>query len=355
MTAASNTKIRAALFGMGRMGKNHLRVLRESPRFELVAVVDPVAPQPDAEARKGVRFVRSIDELPDDAYDCAVVATPTVHHYAVALELIRRGKHLLVEKPLASGFKECAELVHEASTRNLKLAVGHVERFNPAVRKLREVIASGLIGTPIHFSVTRVGGYPETLTQGNNVLIDLAVHDFDVLRSLLGPLRIGASVCHSTVQEGICDTAEILMSSSSGASATVHVNWITPTKIRTIRVTGTRAVLFVDYMLQTCTMNGGNLLHGQPEQSAAFERLIEMYKNTDRIEFGITKEEPLRVQLEQFHQLLLNGDPGNLCLGGDASAALLLAQRAFADWNAQKPVAAAPPSSTMPREDAEWI
>jgi UDP-N-acetylglucosamine 3-dehydrogenase len=300
--------------------------------------------------------LRSIDDLKDSEFDCAVVATPTVLHHPVAIELIRRGKDLMVEKPLASTFDDCADLVSAATQKGVKMAVGHVERFNPVIRKLREVIASGLIGTPIHFSVTRVGGYPETLTQGNNVLIDLAVHDFDVLRSMLGPLRISASICHSTVQEGICDTAEILLSGATGTSATVHVNWVTPTKIRTIRVTGTRAVLFVDYILQTCTMVGGNLLDTRMEQSAPFDRLVELYKNTDRIEFGVQKQEPLRVQLEQFYTLLTEGTPGNLCMGAEASAALLLAQRAFANWEGQKPRTIPPPSAAaLPREDSDWI
>src|SRR6185295_8566276 len=95
----------------------------------------------------------------------------------------------------------------------VRLAVGHVERFNPAIRKLREVIRGGWLGEPIHFSFTRIGGYPETIPEGNNVLLDLAVHDVDVLRSLVGPVKVNASLCHSTWKPGVLDTSEIVLES----------------------------------------------------------------------------------------------------------------------------------------------
>lgn len=326
---ATHKKLRVVLVGLGRMGKNHFRVLRQHSRFELVAVVERVGPAPDPAELGATRFLRELSELDEIDFDCAVVATPTVTHFDVASALVERGKHVLVEKPLASSFEKSAQLVELARQRGTHLVVGHVERFNPAVRKLREAIREGWIGTPIHFNVTRVGGWPETLVSENNVVVDLAVHDIDVLRSLLGPLRLEASLCHATVQPGVCDTAEILLTSRTGVSVTVHVNWITPTKIRQLRVTGTRAVCFVDYMLQTVTLVGGDLLKNKVEHSVPFDQLIEMYKNSDRIEFGIKKEEPLKVELEQFHALITTGERGDLCLGADASRAVLLADRAL--------------------------
>jgi UDP-N-acetylglucosamine 3-dehydrogenase len=93
-------------------------------------------------------------------------------------------------------------------------------------------------------------------------------------------------------------------------------------------VTGTRGVCFVDYILQTCELFGGNLLEQSLPESAGYERLLEMYKTTDRIQFGVTKEEPLKAELDQFHDLLRTGEAGELCLGDDASRAVLLAERA---------------------------
>jgi len=233
--------------------------------------------------------------------------------------------------------------------------VGHVERFNPAVRKLREVMKEGFLGTPIHIAFTRIGGYPDTVLAGNNVILDLAVHDIDVLRMLVGPVRLEHSMCHVTWKEGVFDTAEIFLASTSGTSATVHVNWITPTKIRSIRVTGTRGVCFVDYMLQTCELFGGSLLKVSEPPNTGFAALQDVYRTSDRIQFGVRKEEPLRAQLMQFRSYLTDGGVGELCMGSDALAAVLLAERAVQVENTRSRPTSVPPRTDLPTLEDEWI
>ena len=346
-------KIKVVLVGLGRMGRNHLRVLRETPGYELAAVVDASAPPP---ADLGsVPFLRSIAELSAIDFEAAVIATPTATHREVALELIAMGKHLLIEKPIASTFTQGREVLAAAQAKGTKLVVGHVERFNPAVRKLREVMAEGFLGTPIHFAFTRIGGYPDTVLSGNNVILDLAVHDIDILRSLVGPVKLEHSMCHVTWREGVFDTAEIFLASSSGTSATVHVNWITPTKIRSIRVTGTRGVCFVDYMLQTCELFGGSLLKVSEPPNTGFAALQELYRTTDRIQFGVRKEEPLRAQLNQFRRFLIDGEVGELCTGSDALAAVLLAERAVHVESTRSRPKSIPPNRELPALDDEWV
>jgi UDP-N-acetylglucosamine 3-dehydrogenase len=349
----SSGKFRIALLGLGRMGRNHLRVTRLDPQFELVAVVDPVANVPAAELG-GAQLLRSMDELDKVQFDCAIIATPSSMHFDNAERLIRQRKHLLVEKPLCTVGSDATNLVALANEKGVKMAVGHVERFNPAVRKLREVIQAGFLGTPIHFSCTRVGGYPENLVPGNNVLLDLAVHDIDVVRSLIGPCKVEASVCHSTVKDGVLDTAEVFLASQKGPTASVHVNWITPTKIRSIRVTGTRGVCFVDYILQTCELFGGALLQAQQPGSVDFSRLLELYRNSDKITFGVNKEEPLRVQLNQFGRFLATGDRGELCVGADAVSAVLLAERSIR-LDARRHEEQAPETGAVPSLDAVYV
>jgi UDP-N-acetylglucosamine 3-dehydrogenase len=348
-------KIKIVLFGMGRMGRNHFRVTKLEPQFDLVAVVDPVSNATPAELG-GTRLLRSVEELAGIDYDAAIIATPSSMHFDNASALIDAGKHLLVEKPVCTSAADSIKLVEHAKSRGIKLAVGHVERFNPAVRKLREVLRQGFLGTPIHISVTRVGGYPENLLPGNNVLLDLAVHDIDVVRSLVGSLKVEASVCHSTVKEGVLDTAEVFLASPKGPTASVHVNWITPTKIRTIRVTGTRGVCFVDYILQTCELFGGALLNAKQPTDATFSELLELYRNSDKISFGVNKEEPLRVQINQFGRYLNTGDRGELCVGPDAVAAVLLAERSIR-LDARRHDSSAAPSNTdaVPTLDTEYV
>ena len=348
---AAPTKI--VLFGIGRMGKNHLRVLRETPGYELVGVIEAQAPAPGDLGT--IAFARSLAELGSVAFDAAVIATPTATHHALGMDLIALGKHLLVEKPIASTFEQGREMLAAAQAKGTKLVVGHVERFNPAVRKLREVMTEGFLGTPIHIAFTRIGGYPDTVLAGNNVILDLAVHDIDVLRMLVGPVRLEHSMCHVTWKEGVFDTAEIFLASSSGTSATVHVNWITPTKIRSIRVTGTRGVCFVDYMLQTCELFGGSLLKVSEPPNTGFAALQDVYRTSDRIQFGVRKEEPLRAQLMQFRTFLTDGVGGELCMGSDALAAVLLAERAVQVENTRSRPQSIAPRAELPALDDEWI
>jgi UDP-N-acetylglucosamine 3-dehydrogenase len=346
-------KLRIAMLGVGRMGKNHLRLTSESSDFELVAVVDPVFANP---LKPGVKLLRAPAELKGLDFDAAIVATPTATHRDVVLQLIEMKKHVLVEKPIASSFAHGQEVIAAAASAGVKVAVGHVERFNPVVRKLREIIRAGWLGDPIHFSFTRVGGYPETILEGNNVLLDLAVHDIDAFRSLVGQVRVEASLAHSTLRPGVLDTAEIVLASAAGPTASMHVNWVTPTKIRTLRVTGTRGVAFMDYILQSCELYGGNLTKRiEPPMTESFESLLEHYRSTDRVIFGVTKEEPLLVQLKQFAKYLRDGDAGELCLGEDALAAVLVAERAMASA-AKKHAPPAPGTERTPiTGDAVWL
>jgi UDP-N-acetylglucosamine 3-dehydrogenase len=323
---ANLERVNVILVGVGRMGRNHLRVTKESPHFHLRAVVDPALAGQEV---AGVKAYRSLDEVPVDDYEAAIVASPTETHHAVALALLNKGKHLLLEKPLAVTVDECNAIRDLAAQKRLKVAVGHVERFNPVVRKVLDIIKSDFIGTPIHFSFTRVGGWPDSVKDGSNVLIDLAVHDLDILQMLTGPVKVVAAVAHDTMRKSVFDTAEILLRADSGASASIHANWITPTKIRTLRVTGSKGVLVADLILQTATVHGGNLLRRGPEPKITdFAALAEDYRNSDRVEFNVRKEEPLRGQLEAFWHFL-RGEQTAISEIPEATLAVKLAQEAL--------------------------
>ncbi|MBI4706166.1 MAG: Gfo/Idh/MocA family oxidoreductase [Deltaproteobacteria bacterium] len=318
---------RTVLVGAGKMGRNHLRVLGEDARFRVAAVVDPQV-EKLLPGETSFRKATSLAELDAGDWDCAVVAVPTPAHAGCARELLERGRPLLVEKPLASTPAECAELVDMAERLGVPLAVGHLERLNPAVRKLAELLDGGWLGLPVHLSFTRVGGYPEAIEPGNNVLIDLAVHDLDVLRTLTGGVKVEASVCHSAWRTGVLDTAVNLLSTAGEPNASIHANWVTPAKIRTLRVTGTRGVCFVDYILQSCSMLGGNMLRRHFAGHYDFNSLLEEYRSTDRLELGVVKQEPLKIQLGELYRLL-TGEKNALCTAREGAAAVALADEAL--------------------------
>jgi UDP-N-acetylglucosamine 3-dehydrogenase len=315
-------KIKTVVFGAGKMGRNHVRTVQASSRFELVGVVDPALPPV-----QGAPCVKTMEELPA-AFDLAIVATPTASHYELGKKLLRAGKHVLMEKPLASTSKQALELAELARSLDKRFAVGHVERFNPAVHKLAEVIQSQILGKPIHFSFTRIGGYPQTVVDANDVILDLAVHDVDVFSSLCGDCTLVASQTHITTDRGVVDTATMLLRSASGVTADIHTNWITPSKIRQIRVTGTSGVCFVDYIMQTCEMFGGNLLTRLTPPDTDFAALRTTYANADKIHFGVETKEPLVLQLEQLARFIEHGETGRLCLADRAAATVAIAEAA---------------------------
>lgn len=305
-----NKRIKIVLIGIGSMGRNHLRVISQDNNFELVAIVDkssnilsiPV-PSPYTNSIKRIQDIRELNNLD---FECAVIATPTSTHFEIASQLLEMKKDILLEKPIGISFEEGIKLDELAIKVNQKLYIGHIERCNPAIQKLKQVIDSGLIGEAIHFATTRVGGYPENVKEGNNVLLDLAVHDLDIVNQLSGPFEIRSSICHSTWNPDVFDTSEILLTNARGASASIHVNWITPTKIRTTRVTGTKGVCLVDHIKQTCTLYGGMLDKSDKYNDNVFnfEQLKMAYKNSDMINFGVLKSEPLKNQLTEFYKAL---------------------------------------------------
>lgn len=324
---ASNAPVRVGLIGAGRMGMNHLRVIGNDPRFQLAVIVDPrPAPEAAAYIARGAALFDNLTALDRASIDAAIIAAPTPEHAGLTEILIRSGIACLVEKPLCSSYRDARRLASIARALKVPLAVGHVERFNPAVSCLRQVTRSGVLGTPIHYSFTRVGGYPGDADGKGNVLMDLAVHDLDLFRLFAGKPRVIASVCHCIRSPGVPDTAEVLLSSESAASASIHVNWVTATKMRNVRVTGTRGVALVDYMMQTCVVYGGSDIERRPPK-IEFSALVEDYKNIEHRKFDVKMLEPLQVQLDHFHRLLGN-EPNESCNGFEAAYSIRLAEQA---------------------------
>jgi UDP-N-acetylglucosamine 3-dehydrogenase len=315
-------KIRTCLFGLGHMGKNHLRVLQEDTRFELVAVIDPVtdALPPTASA------VPLYKHLPDDLkFDLAVVAAPTELHYALVTNLLQAGHNVFVEKPAASTQEQARELVALAEKKSLKLAVGNIERCNPVVGALRTVIQSGILGRLVHLNGLRAGGFPRNVKPGNNVILDLGVHELDLFRMFLGPLDIVHGIGHCTQTSSIYDAAEISVRSKKGVTGTVHVNWLTPQRMRSIRVTGSEGLCLVDYIQQTCELHGHNL----SKKNTPFQRLkwTTDAQGLDSTSVPVAQKESLKEQLDQLH-LYLNGDSHILAVGAELIESVSLVEQA---------------------------
>ena len=177
------TPLRVGVVGLGVMGKNHARVLSELPGVTLVGVADPDQAQVEfVTSRLGCAGFSSLEALLDAGIDALTVAAPTQLHTAISLAAIARGVHVLVEKPIAHTVEEGRRIIDAAEKAGVTLMVGHVERFNPAVQSIRQAIAGDDI---LSIQITRVGPFPPRMSD-IGVVIDLAVHDIDLIRWFTG-------------------------------------------------------------------------------------------------------------------------------------------------------------------------
>jgi len=234
--------LRGAVIGSGNMGRHHVRIMSQSKEAELAYVVDTnITAARDLCAQWGGEALSSIDELPK--IDVAVVAVPTQFHKEIALELIRRKVNLLIEKPLADNPKAAQEIVDAANQAGIVLAVGHVERFNPAVQELKQ-----RLDDPKMISIERLSPYQPRIK--DSVIYDLTVHDVDLACWLAGSEPIAIQAIGSAVFSNKIDVASAQIKFASGCIATLQTSRITQDKVRRILVSEPERFINVDMLKQ---------------------------------------------------------------------------------------------------------
>ncbi|MGE4506705.1 MAG: Gfo/Idh/MocA family protein [Desulfovibrionaceae bacterium] len=224
--------MKVGVIGLGWMGKIHLRNYCKMPDVTVVGVVDTDEDTRAAAAEQfGVAAFADVAELLSQGPEAVSVCVPTVLHHSVGLQVIASGAHALIEKPLAATAEEGAELVAAARAKGVRLMVGHVERYNSAVQRVREIIGDDVIS----ISIERVGPYPPRI-QDVGVIKDLASHDLDLIRHLTGSDFKNVYAVTSTSIGKHEDTALITLETESGVLANISTNWVTPYKSRKIHV-----------------------------------------------------------------------------------------------------------------------
>lgn len=237
-----------AVAGYGYWGPNLVRNFVQHPGARLVAVCDT---RPDRLAECAVRTpgaatTASYDEILSDAsVDAVAIATPVSTHHALAMQALRAGKHVLIEKPMTRTTQEADELIREAAASNLVLMVDHVFVYTAAVRKIRELIDSGELGEILYFDGVRanLGLFQRDV----NVIWDLAPHDLSILRYLVDaePVAVSA-VGLGHLRGGLEDIAYLTVFYDRPLIAHVHVNWLAPVKVRTILIGGSKKMVVYD-------------------------------------------------------------------------------------------------------------
>lgn len=289
-------ELRVAVIGGGNMGKNHLRTYAGLEGAKVIGLADinpkakSLADQYDTAYFED--YIRMLDETKPDAVS---VVVPTPLHHKIALEVLKRGINCLLEKPIASTVKEADEIIEAAERAKVVLAIGHIERFNPMVQKLHSIIKKGEIGEVTSVIARRVGGFPEN-EPNSNVIIDLAVHDIDVISYLLdrqpqGVHGHGSKTLHSRE----IDSAELLLDYGS-ASGFVQANWITPVKVRNLAVTGTKGYVEGNYITQEVTY----YKHSMVPKNDGFKNFVVSLGEPEKHYHSETPKEPLAIELSAF-------------------------------------------------------
>ena len=286
--------LRVGLVGLGMMGRNHARVLGSLDGVELVAVADPTGDR--FRTAGAAKVVGSVDELIAEGIDAAVVATPTLDHLEVGLALAAAGVHTLIEKPLAAGVEESAKLVDAFESRGLVNAVGHIERYNPALRALRRRLEAGELGEIFQVATRRQGPFPNRIADVG-VTKDLATHDIDLTAWVIQSpyVRVAAQTAHKSGRAHE-DLIAITAQTANGVVVNHLVNWLSPLKERTTVVTGERGAFVADMLQGDLTFHENGVIRTEWDQVSTFRGVAE----GDSIRYAIPKPEPLRVQHERF-------------------------------------------------------
>ncbi len=292
--------IKVGLVGLGYWGPNHARVLNQTRKCDFVACCD-VDPEKLARVQRQYPFLRrfsSVSEMLDSNVDAVVVATPISTHYQIAREALSRGKHVLVEKPLAHSSTKAEELVAVAKRQGVTLMTGHTFIYSPPVIKVKELIDSGALGEVYYISTSRVnlGLFQKDV----DVIWDLAVHDISILLHWMGemPLRSKA-FGRACVQENKNDVAFIWLQFPSGAIASTEISWLSPQKLRRTSIVGSKRMIVYDDTepSEKVKIYDRGVIVRAPQTFGEFQLT---YREGDMIAPHIGNEEPLLAEVEHF-------------------------------------------------------
>lgn len=314
---------RVGVIGVGSMGRNHARVFAALPEVSLVALADinEETVQQIARTYRATPYTDYRQMLEREKLDVVSIGVPTREHKMVALDVIAHGAHVFVEKPLAISVAECREMIDAAQRAGVRLGVGHIERFNPAILELKRRLDAGQLGRVFQIRSRRVGPFPSRVMDVG-VVFDLATHELNIMEYLIGsPIQ----TLYAETEQEIHATHEDLLSGllkfANGAVGVLDINWLTPTKIRELSILGERGMFHVNYLTQELYFYENNYANG-------WEGMVALMGVSEgRItKYEVRKREPLVEELEQFIQAITNGEE-HLIGGHEGMRAVYLAEK----------------------------
>jgi predicted dehydrogenase len=301
--------ISAAVIGLGYWGPNILRNVIEVGGFESVYGYDSNKSVIEKNRKRFplMKVAKSYEEILDNnEIGCFFISTPPATHYMLAKKALEQGKHVMIEKPMTVNTSDAEELIELAEKKSLKLMVGHTFEFSPAVKKIKQIIDSGLLGDIYFISTTRInlGIHRKDVS----VIWDLATHDFSILFRLIDemPERISA-VANSFVKKGLKDVAFINMKYRSGIIANINVSWLSPKKVRETIIVGNKKMLIYDDTKSDEKIKvfdrGVDLL----KDPGSFGEYQLIYRTGDIYSPVLEAVEPLNAEVSHFMGCIVDG------------------------------------------------
>jgi predicted dehydrogenase len=294
--------LKAGVIGLGIMGRNHARVLSSLDGVDLVGIVDPEISNKDVASFAPI--FSEIDELLSQGVNYCLVAVPTALHEEIGVMLANAGVHALIEKPLAHNPHAAQKLVESFSKNGLIGAVGHIERYNPALQEARKRLMAGELGQIYQVITRRQGPFPTRIADVG-VVKDLATHDIDLTSWITGKSykAVSARTAYRTgrLHE---DLVNIVADLEDRTIASHNVNWLSPFKERRAVILGERGALVADTLTADLTLYVNGSIPTEWDDMAKFRGVSE----GDVIRYAISKPEPLRTEHENFRDAVLGKD-----------------------------------------------
>ena len=317
--------LKAAVLGLGVMGRHHCRVLNGLDGVEFIGAYDPG--ENVATTIEGQRVYKNFSELLDLKPDYCVVASPTIFHHELGLELAARKIHALIEKPVASDSASSRQLVEAFHAVGLVGGVGHIERFNPALQEMRHRIESGALGEIFQISTRRQGPFPGRIADVG-VVKDLATHDIDLTAWVTQQqyVSISARTTHKSGRPHE-DMVIAIATLSKGTIASHTVNWLSPQKERTTIVVGEKGSLVADTLTADLTYYENGNTTTAWDQVSAFRGVSE----GDVTRFALQRREPLVVEHETFRDAVLTGDQSKIVTLEEGARVVAIAEEMILD------------------------
>lgn len=281
--------LKMGLIGLGKMGRYHLNLYGDMREAEVAGICDVnAAAVSEVCAKTGYRGFTDYRELLTHV-DALTIAVPTKLHYEVARECLMAGKHLLVEKPITTDFNQAKELFEIAEAKNLVLHIGHVERFNGAVQEIKKIAEK-----PRYIEARRVGPFNPNF-RGDSIVLDLMIHDIDIIINLVNSDVKAIQAMGSPVYTELADLASVNLAFANGSVAHIFVSRISQTKERIMSIHGDKSLIQLDFTTQDINIYRS----GQTQQVLGDGEM--RYRNEFVQErLFVYKDNPLKLEISHF-------------------------------------------------------